>query len=159
MPAEIRGYKIADTISLGAVSNGTQYHYKRDGDVISVLVSSYDAGIPLNTSDDTAAVGWNAVDGLRNTLVDARRNGQLTFLHTRLERREDFKANGHTARGWVYAAELRRVSNAGTVAMYYAVYAIPNAVVRVRVESPRSFAVNTGTPQFTKDLIAALVSQ
>ena len=189
MPADVRGYRVADSVRLPGANAGTLYTYARPPhDRITVLVSPYDPALPLRTQDDTTGMLQSTVDALRVSLYDAYRSGNLTAFSALGERGDDVKASGHKVRGYVLVAGLTHIGGATLPAapchannsplagsgaapcasfgfnrtfesyVYYAVYALPGRVLRVRADVPLEVAANEQVPDFAHRLVGALTA-
>jgi hypothetical protein len=131
----VRGYKLTDTVRFGEVSSGVQFIYKHEQDVANVFVAPYNAGqVPLNR-DDTIAVVTHAVDLVRLPLQHAAEQNQMQALAIYADRSDVLQAGGHAIQFHWLIAGVQRKSESG-VLLYYAAYAIPYGLVRIRAEVP-----------------------
>jgi hypothetical protein len=107
MPAELRGYRIADSARLAGDYPGMVYTYAHDKhDKIQVFVSTYQDATALRTTDDTVALLEGDVDQLRQSLDGAFRRGDLTAFQSMREHPDDLATGGRTVRGYMMFAAL-----------------------------------------------------
>jgi hypothetical protein len=107
MPAELRGYRLADSLRLVGANPGVRYTYAHDKhDKIQVFVSTYQDATALRTTDDTVALVEGDVDILRQSLDAAFKQGDLTAFQSMRERTDDLATGGHTVRGYMMLAAL-----------------------------------------------------
>jgi hypothetical protein len=107
MPAELRRYRLADSVRLAGDNPGVRYTYTHDKrDKIQVFVSMYQATAALRTTEDTVALIEGDVDVLRQSLDAAFKQGDLTAFQSLRERADDLATGGRTVRGFMMLAAL-----------------------------------------------------
>ena len=161
MPAEARNYKLVDSTSLASDAAGMQYQYAHDHDTIYVFVAPYQSSDKVGTHDETTNFVLGEVDGFYESIYLAARQSALDRVQLLHRGSEDLQTHGHYV---IAAAIWARRTKRGTsgrvdVFTYYAVYALPHEVVRLRAEMPWTTAANFEVVAFTKALIAGLAAQ
>jgi hypothetical protein len=142
IPVEARGYHLTDSVKLGKASDGMQYVYKQRSDVAKVSVVPYGGNRPV-TQADTLSLVQQEVELVRRPIQDAARIGELQNLAQFGDRASVIRVGGRAVNYYWYFAGVRRRGQPA-VFLYYAVYATPFGLVKVRAELPWNSAGSSG---------------
>ncbi len=134
-PPEAHGYKFASAVSFGEAGTGERLTYMHNTDAVGVLVNPYDLTRPFQSVEDTMALLQGEVSRVRDSLYRAAQDQILVAYGVINDRPDGLHIGNQTIRYYWLFAQIQRRGQRG-VYLYYAAYATPSGLVRVRGELP-----------------------
>jgi len=159
LPAELRNYRLTDSLKLGTSDNApVKYTYRRDHDSITVFLSPLGPSVAsaLLKGEDSTAEAQKPVERLRDSFIDADRRGDLRGFRSLFQGADNVSINGHRVHGYAFAGAYSNRISAGVQYVYYGVYVLRDRTFRIRSDANVQMAVNADAPDFAKKLIAAV---
>jgi hypothetical protein len=148
---------IKQTTLPGAIG-GQWYRYVHDKlDTIDVVVSPYDPGIAMKNGDDSSNYTFQQADQFRLACDQSYRSGALSAYRLTGARTDPVHIKGVAAHGYSIQAICTRRSTGVPRYTFFAAYAIPQGLVRIKTELPVNRGYTTTFINFSHDLLDKLV--
>jgi hypothetical protein len=134
VPPEAGGYSLANAAPSGEGGSDTHYLYRNANGTIRVSIVPYPAAPPATLSD-TMALVQASVEPIRDAIEQQAQNGNLQAYRKLNDRPDQLRIGTKTIQGYWYLAEVQGIGGDGRYD-YYAAYALPSGVVRIRGALP-----------------------
>src|ERR1700722_2558965 len=154
MPTNVSGFELVQTLTPPAANVGKWYKYVHDKiDTVDVVVSP----LPPISIGDTAGYVFQTADQFRLAYDQAFHTGVILGYAVTSARTDPVHIKGRATNGYLLESVFKRKTSSEVRYSFYAVYATPEGLVRIRTELP-SYRKSTGTlVNFAHTLLDSMV--
>jgi hypothetical protein len=157
-PASVSGFELIQQTTLPGAVGGQWYRYVHDKfDTVDVVVSPYDPAIRLGNGDDSSQYTFQQADQFRFAYDQAYRSGVYSAYRLDAPRTDPIHVNGVPVHGYLLQAVFTRRSTGVTRYTFFAAYATPRGLVRIKAEVPRNRGYGITFVNFSHALLDKLV--
>jgi hypothetical protein len=157
-PASVTGFDLIKQSTLPGTIGGQWYRYVHDKiDTVDVVVSPYDPGVSLRNGDDSSQYTFQQADQFRYAYDQAYRSGVYSAYRLTGAGADPIHVKGVAAHGyWIQSIFTRRSTGVPRYT-FFAAYAIPQGLVRIKTELPTNRGYTVTFRNFSHDLLDKLV--